>query len=46
MEAHLRAGEYAQAVCDGIDRISALVARHYPARPGEPNELPDQPVRV
>lgn len=46
MEAHLAAGEYAEAICEGIERISVLVARHFPARPGAPNELPDRPVQV
>jgi putative membrane protein len=28
----------------GIERIHALLARHFPPRAGDTNELPDQPV--
>ncbi len=46
METSLRAGRYEPAVLEGIARISALVAKHYPARPAEPNELPNRPARL
>ena len=32
------------AVVAGIEDISRLIARHYPARPGDRNELPDRPA--
>jgi uncharacterized membrane protein len=46
MEAALRAGRYEGAVTGAISRLTALVARHFPARPAEPDELPNRPVRV
>ena len=46
MEQGLARGAYARAVVEGIQEISLLLARHYPARPGGRNELPDQPVRL
>lgn len=46
MEASLRAGRYEPAVLEGLARISALVAKHYPARAAEPDELPNRPVRL
>ncbi|HYD58069.1 MAG TPA: TPM domain-containing protein [Burkholderiales bacterium] len=44
MEAHLKAGEYAEAICEGIARIGELVGRHFPAGAQDRNELPDRPV--
>lgn len=46
MEDGLRRGEFERAVVTGIAEASALLARHYPPRPGDRNELPDQPVRL
>lgn len=43
MESALRAGRYEAAVTEGIQRISGLIARHFPARRREPNELSDKP---
>ena len=44
MEAELRAGHHAPAVMEGVRRIAALMARHYPPRAREENELPDRPA--
>jgi uncharacterized membrane protein len=44
MEQALARGAYGQAIVEGIEEISALLARHYPSRPGGRNELPDEPV--
>jgi uncharacterized membrane protein len=44
MEAGFRRGEFDQGVLAGIAEISKLLAAHFPARPGDRNELPDQPV--
>ena len=44
MESALRAGRYEAAVTEGIAQIAGLVARHFPPRPREPNELSDQPA--
>jgi uncharacterized membrane protein len=46
MEASLREGRYEAAVLEAIGRLTALVARHFPAGPGDRNELPDRPARV
>jgi uncharacterized membrane protein len=46
MEAGLRRGEFGPAVVAGIEEISRLLARHYPPRWGDRNELPDEPVRL
>jgi uncharacterized membrane protein len=42
MEALLRDRRHAAAVVAGIDSVSQLIARHFPAGGGR-NELPDQP---
>jgi uncharacterized membrane protein len=44
MEAELRAGRYAPAVAEGLRRIAAIMARHFPPRARETNELPDRPA--
>jgi uncharacterized membrane protein len=46
MEQALGRGEYEAAVVTGIEEASLLLARHYPPRPGDRNELPDRPVRL
>ena len=46
MEATLREGRHADAIVQGIEGISQLVARHFPPRPGGRNEQPDAPARV
>jgi uncharacterized membrane protein len=46
MEATLREGRHADAIVEGIEGISQLVARHFPPRPGGRNEQPDAPARV
>jgi uncharacterized membrane protein len=44
MEARFSRGDFREGVLDGIAEISALLVRHYPARPGDRNELPDKPA--
>jgi uncharacterized membrane protein len=44
MEEALFRGEFEQALLAGIEQVSALLARYYPPRPGDRNELPDKPV--
>jgi uncharacterized membrane protein len=46
MEQGLRRGEHEKAVVAGIDEASLLLAKHYPPRPGDRDELPNQPVRL
>ena len=43
MESALRDGRYEAAVSEGIARAAGLIARHFPPRRREPNELPDRP---
>lgn len=44
MEAAFARDEFLDGVLAGIGAVSALLAQHYPARPGDRNELPDKPV--
>ena len=44
MEGEFRAGRFEQGALDGIREISALLARHFPPRGDNPDELPDRPV--
>ena len=46
MEERLRAGEYTDAVVDGIAAASDLLAAHFPQSPGgvDEDELPNAPV--
>lgn len=44
MEAALAKGEFAQGIIAGIEEVSRVLARHFPARAGDANELPDKPV--
>lgn len=43
MEARLRLGEFEAAALLGIERVDALLRRHFPGDGGNPNELPDAP---
>jgi uncharacterized membrane protein len=44
MEAAFSRGEFTQGVLAGVAEASRLLARYYPARPGDRNELPDKPA--
>ena len=46
MEAGLKQGRHGAAVVSGIDAVSRLLARHFPRRAGDRNELPDRPVTL
>jgi uncharacterized membrane protein len=46
MEQALRRGEFQQGVVDGVQAVSRLLARHFPRRAGDRNELPDRPVAL
>jgi uncharacterized membrane protein len=44
MEEALFRSEFERAILSGIQEVSHLLARYYPPRPGDRNELPDKPV--
>lgn len=44
MENEFRAGHFEAGALAGIRRVSALIGRHFPAAPGDRNELPDAPA--
>ena len=46
MEASLKRGRYGEALVAGIEAVSRLLARHFPPRAGDRNELPDRPVTL
>ena len=46
MEADLGAGRFEAGVLAGIQHVSELIARHFPPRADDRNELPDAPVII
>ena len=44
MEGAFAKGEFEHGVVSGIDEVSRVLARHFPPRPGDRNELPDKPA--
>ena len=44
MEREFRRRAFAEGVVAGIEEVSRLLARHFPSRPGDRNELPDRPA--
>jgi uncharacterized membrane protein len=44
MESAFSKGEFEHGVASGIDEVSRVLARHFPPRGGERNELPDKPA--
>ncbi|MDD5300409.1 MAG: TPM domain-containing protein [Gallionella sp.] len=44
MEAAFREGQFEAGVLAGIRAVGEHMARHFPARSGKPNEMPDSPV--
>ena len=44
MQAGFRRADYTGAVLEGIERAGALLAAHFPPRPDDTNELPNQVV--
>lgn len=46
MEAAFRAGEFERGALDGIERIGALLAAHFPPGMHNPDELANRPVII
>lgn len=46
MEAALRRGEFEHAVLGAIEAVTLLLARHFPPRAGDRDELANRPVTV
>ena len=44
MEAAFREGRFEAGVLEGLQRISSLLAAHFPVQGANPNELPDRPL--
>jgi uncharacterized membrane protein len=44
IEAHFRAGRFESGMLEGINRITALLARHFPAAAANPDELGNRPI--
>jgi uncharacterized membrane protein len=44
MEVHFRKGDFQNGSLAGIEGVTELLARHFPARGANPNELPDRPA--
>ena len=44
MEGAFAKGEFEDGVVSGIEEVSRVLARHFPPRPGDRNELPDKPA--
>lgn len=46
METAFRHGDFLSGVLAGIEAITELLARHFPARGGQRDELPDRPITL
>jgi len=46
METHFREARYEEGAIAGVNAVSLLLERHFPARGAGTNELPDRPVRI
>ena len=44
MEDHFRQGDFLGGSLEGIERITTILAKHFPANASNPNELPNQPL--
>lgn len=44
MEAAFRSGNFEAGVLAGVHAVGEHLSRHFPARSGKPNEMPDRPV--
>ena len=46
MEAAFRKGDFLGGTLAGIEAVTTHLAKHFPARPGQVDELPNKPVRL
>ena len=46
MESHFLSGEFEAGALKGIAMITQLLAKHFPHKPGDQNELPDFPAMI
>lgn len=46
MEEAFQVGRYEHGLLSGIERVTALLAQHFPALAVNPDELPDKPVTL
>lgn len=46
MESHFGASRYEEGAIAGVNAVSLLLERHFPAKGEGRNELPDRPVRI
>ncbi|MFZ5556006.1 MAG: TPM domain-containing protein [Pseudomonadota bacterium] len=46
MESQFRAGRYGDGAVAGVQRVHALLAAHFPPRPGDANELSNRPAVI
>lgn len=46
IERHFAEGRFEAGAIAGVRAVSELLARHFPAREGDRNELPDRPVVI
>ena len=44
IEAHFRAGRFQEGAIAGVDAVGRLLEREFPVRPGDRDELPNQPT--
>ena len=44
MTAHFRAAEFTEGIVQGVKRAGELLAKHFPRRPDDNNELPDRVI--
>jgi len=44
MQQSFKRGQYAEGALQAIEAVTRLLARHFPPRGRNPNELPDKPV--
>jgi uncharacterized membrane protein len=44
MKAYCQAGEYTQALCEGVGQVGRELARYFPVREDDVNELPNEVI--